>query len=267
MIQQRKSAGWLSTFVRVLLFCLGSAILLATVSRLTQGFPKAWADHLTIIVATILTFGLTLLFLRWEGLSLGDVGLIPGSQSIFRVATGFLIGLILAFLQVAGVMLFGHLKLVLYPEFSFPYILSAFLLYFLVASREELAFRAYPLRGLNYVLGPWTAQLIVAIIFSLEHVAGGMSWMQAFLGSGVGAILFGVAALRTRGIALPVGLHAAWNFGQWVFGFKNVPGIWEAVVEKGYGPKVMHTGMISYIVIMSLAIVVFYCFPVKNNVK
>ena len=219
MIQQRKSAGWLSTFVRVLLFCLGSAILLATVSRLTQGFPKAWADHLTIIVATILTFGLTLLFLRWEGLSLGDVGLIPGSQSIFRVATGFLIGLILAFLQVAGVMLFGHLKLVLYPEFSFPYILSAFLLYFLVASREELAFRAYPLRGLNYVLGPWTAQLIVAIIFSLEHVAGGMSWMQAFLGSGVGAILFGVAALRTRGIALPVRIYRSvefWTMGFWL---------------------------------------------------
>ena len=43
-----------------------------------------------------------------------------------------------------------------------------------------------------------------------------------------------------KGIAFPVGLHAAWNFGQWIFGFKNVPGIWEAIVEKGYGPEVMN---------------------------
>ncbi|MDP4252141.1 MAG: type II CAAX endopeptidase family protein [Bacteroidota bacterium] len=264
MIQQPKPARWPPTLVRVLLFCLGSAIILAIVSRLTQGFPKAWADHLSIIVAIILTFGLTLLFLRWEGLSLRDVGLMTGSQSISRVATGFLIGLVLASLQVTGVMLFGNVKLVLNPELSFPYILSAFLLYFLIACREELAFRAYPLRGLNYVLGPWTAQFIVAIIFSLEHVVGGMSWMQAFLGSGTGAILFGVAALRTKGIALPIGLHAAWNFGQWVFGFKNTPGVWEAIVEKGYGPKVMRTGMISYILIMSLAIVIFYRFPAKK---
>jgi membrane protease YdiL (CAAX protease family) len=231
-----------------------------------QGFPKAWTDHVTVILATILTFGLTLLFLRWEGLDLRDVGLMPGRQSIFRVATGFLIGLILAFLQVAGVMLLGHVNLVLYPAPGFPYIFTAFLLYLLIALREELAFRAYPLRGLNYVLGPWTAQAIVAIIFSLEHVAGGMSWMQAFLGPGIGAILFGVAALRTKGIALPIGLHAAWNFGQWTFGFKNVPGIWEAVVEKGYGQEVIRTGMISYVFIMILAIVIFYRFPVKNKV-
>ncbi|MFI5192489.1 MAG: CPBP family intramembrane glutamic endopeptidase [Chitinophagales bacterium] len=267
MIQQSKPARWLPTLVRVLLFCLGSATVLATVSRFTQGFPKAWSDHLTILLAIILTFGLTLLFLRWEGLDLGDVGLIPGSQSISRMATGFLIGLILASLQVGAVILFGHLKLVLYPTLSFHYILSAFLLYLLIASREELAFRAYPLRGLNYVIGPWPAQLIVAVIFSLEHVVGGMTWIQAFLGSGMGAILFGVAALRTKGVALPIGLHAAWNFGQWVFGFKNVPGIWEAIVEKGYGPRVMHTGMISYIFIMSLAIVIFYRFPARNNAE
>ncbi|MGH2564732.1 MAG: hypothetical protein ACRDE5_09470, partial [Ginsengibacter sp.] len=50
-------------------------------------------------------------------------------------------------------------------------------------------------------------------------------------------------------------LHSAWNFGQWAMGFKNKPGIWQAVVEKGYGAKAENTGLAAFILVMVLAIV------------
>ena len=211
---------WRYTLGRVLLFCLISAIVLATLSGLTAGISKQWSQHLLIALAAIITFGITILFVRWEGIRLSDVGVIPRRGSLLRVVIGFLIGLILALLQPVLVLLSGHLKIIPAPA-SFSVVTSNFLLYFLIACREEIAFRGYPLRSLNYVIGPWWAQLIIAIIFSIEHIVGGMSWIHAFLGSGIGAILFGIAALKTKGIALPIGLHAAWNFGQWCMGFKN----------------------------------------------
>jgi len=141
------------------------------------------------------------------------------------------------------------------------------LLYILVAIREELAFRGYPLFSLNHRFGLWTTQIIILIIFSLEHVAGGMTWFQAFLGTGTGALLFGFAALKTNGIALSIGLHAAWNFGQWCLGFKKETGLFHGIVEKGFENVVERNGWISYLVIMIIAVVIFYFYKPENTMK
>ena len=100
-----------------------------------------------------------------------------------------------------------------------------------------MAFRGYALWNSNYAIGPWKALLIVTFIFILEHIAGGMTAGQAIAGAGAGALLFGIAALRTKGLALPIGLHAAWNFGQWLLGFKDEPGLWHAIIQKGFEKK------------------------------
>jgi membrane protease YdiL (CAAX protease family) len=265
MSQNSTVSKWKYTLGRVLLFCISCAIILAAASRLTQGMRKEWSQHLLITIAAIVTFGLTILFVHREGLRLSDVGVVPGRRTIPRLCIGFSIGIFLALLQPALVLLFGHLKLVINPKLTFGYVISHLLLYFLVACREELAFRGYPLRSLNYVMGSWKAQLIIAVIFSLEHVIGGMTWVQAFLGSGVGAVLFGVAALKTKGIAMPMGIHAAWNFGQWCVGFKNEPGIWQAITEKGYEVKVEQAGLICYLLVMGLAILAFYYYGNTTN--
>jgi membrane protease YdiL (CAAX protease family) len=70
----------------------------------------------------------------------------------------------------------------------------------------------------------------VAFAFAVEHVVGGMRWLHAILGAGIGSLLLGMAALATRGLAMPISLHAAWNFGQWwIVRFLNrlrrIPGI------------------------------------------
>jgi hypothetical protein len=123
-----------------------------------------------------------------------------------------------------------------------------------------LAFRGYPLRRLDSCFGVWTAQFVVALVFAVEHVAGGSTWMNAFLGAFVGSVLFGMAALVTRGLAVPIGLHAAWNFGQWTLGEKETSGLWKPVIEQGYKMHVDHMGMLGYLVVFGSATVALHLF-------
>jgi hypothetical protein len=163
----------------------------------------------------------------------------------------------MALLQPLLVLMFGHVTLT-WSSINIGLVASNLLLYFLIACREELAFRGYPLRSLTYAAGAWKAQLIVAIVFAAEHMVGGMNWQHAVFGAGIGAIFFGVAALRTKGLALPVGLHAAWNFGQWCVGFKNEPGLWQAIIEKGYEGRFDVINSACYVFVMLTSIIVFW---------
>lgn len=252
------------TVGRVLLFSLSCAIILVFCSGLAQNIPFTFTDHLSILSAAMLTFLLILLFLKWEKLNLNEVGIIPGKYSISRFLCGYIIGFGMAASQALIVLIYGHVQLKLVPNISIIDILPPLLLYFFIACREELAFRSYSLRSLNRVLGPVWALTIIGIIFIIEHALGGMTWKMAILGSGAGAILFGVAALKTKGLALSLGLHSAWNFGQWTFGFKNKPGIWQAVVEKGYESEIKNVGLAAFLLVMGIAIA-GVCFYYRNS--
>jgi len=258
MEENIKGKKWINTLGRVLLFCASCAAMLALSSGLTKGWTSAWSQVLSIAIAGACAFLLTLIFIRWEGCSLKDIGLVPGHNTLPRLLIGFVAGSGLALLQPMLVLMTGHITLVYNPDAGLNGLIINLFLYLAIAGREEIAFRGYPLRSLNYVIGPRGAQAIVAIIFIAEHVTGGMTWPQAIVGSGMGAILFGLAALKTKGIALSVGLHWAWNFGQWSLGFKNNTGFYHVVVEKGYEARAQQAGWASYIVVMALAIVFFY---------
>jgi membrane protease YdiL (CAAX protease family) len=95
--------------------------------------------------------------------------------------------------------------------------------------------------------------LIVALIFTLEHRAGGYSWTNALFVAFVGSLLFGTAALATRGLALPIGLHAAWNFGQWIIGEKETPGLWKPIIPGGPSGNANDVALIAYVAVFGLA--------------
>ena len=248
---------WLRTLGRVLLFCLSCAAVLIASSSLTQWIAGPWSSVSLAVIASLGAFALTVLFVRWEGLQLKDVGAMPGRQSLPRVALGFLIGLLLVVLQSGLVGGMGHIHWVRLPGTGVAPAMFALMVYFVLAVREEVAFHGYPLRSLDRSIGIWGAQLIVAVIFALEHVAGGMTWLQAFSGAAVGSLLFGMASLTTRGLAMPIGIHAAWNFGQWMLGEKDSSGFWHPVIEKGFEGRVELAGSISYLLVMGLAILAF----------
>lgn len=229
-------------------------LILILCSSLTKDAPDAIEDHLSILASTLLTASSILLFLRWEKLTPEDVGIVAKKHSVQRFLSGYAIGFSMAGAQALIVLMYGHFQLKPISDISFIDILSPLLLYFFIACREELAFRSYSLRSLNLSLGPIWALSTMAVIFIFEHIAGGMTWGMAVLGSGTGALLFGIAALKTKGLALSLGLHSAWNLGQWTFGFKNKPGIWEAVVEKGFEAEMEHVGLAAFLLVMALTI-------------
>lgn len=243
------------TLVRVLFFYLCSFLVLVFTSGLTKSLPSEVADLSSVLFASILTFLLVYLFTRWEQLRSIDVGVVPGKSTIQRFVVGNAIGLSMAVIQAATVICFGHLQITIVPNITAWQIVLPFALYFFVACREELVFRSYSLRSLDYSFSSAVALLFVTVIFVLEHAVAGMTWKMAVIGSGLGGILFGLSALKTRGLALPLGLHSAWNFGQWMTGFKNKPGIWNAVVEKGYERETENVGLAAFVSVMFLAII------------
>ena len=245
-----KNKGWFYTLTRVIFFYACTIVVIISTSALTKNMSADIADNLSMFLATILNLLLVVIFTRWEKLKLNDVGIIPSKKS----APLFTIGLLMAIMQVMIVLSSGHLQLNLVPEVTITEIILTLLLFILAGTREELVFRSYFLRSLSYSLTPFLALVIMTAIFSIEHLVAGYTWQNGILGAGTGAILFGLAALKTKGLALPLGLHIAWNFGQWSLGFKGRPGIWEAIVEKGFDEHVQNIGMGAYLFVMGLAI-------------
>ncbi|SHG97984.1 type II CAAX endopeptidase family protein [Flagellimonas flava] len=252
--ETNKKKGRYYTLARVILFFACTLVVHILSSILTENAPERIVEQLLMLSATILTFFLVLLFTRWEKLKPNDVGIVPGKKSASRFSIGFGAGLLMAITQALIVLSFGHFQLKLVPEITMAEIGLPLLLYVLVGSREELVFRSYSLRSLSYSWTPFLALVIMTTIFSLEHLVSGNTWQNAIIGAGTGGILFGLAALKTKGLALPLGLHIAWNFGQWSLGFKGRPGIWEAIVEKGYESQVENIGLAAFIFVMGLAI-------------
>jgi membrane protease YdiL (CAAX protease family) len=223
------------------------------VARYQSGYRSM---ALVELVASVLTFGLTLAFARWDRLRRDSIGLGSSSRSIPRFALGTLIGLSLGSAQALISHALGHTLWVHTPSSILGPIGIAALAFFFGALREELAFHAYPLFRLDRDLGPWPALVIVTLVFAAEHVAGGVTWFHAITGAAVGGLFFGLLAFITRGIAVPIGAHAALNFSLWLFGAKDDSGLFRIIPQPGFERSVEINTTIAYILVMCVAIAI-----------
>lgn len=88
------------------------------------------------------------------------------------------------------------------------------------AFAQEFVFRGYPFQALINEYGAWTAQWVIIVPFAMMHFHHGMNLHDialTTLTTGLGSLLFGLAYLCTRHLALPIGLHLGWNFMQSLF--------------------------------------------------
>lgn len=88
------------------------------------------------------------------------------------------------------------------------------------AFHEEIGFRSYVLKNLLTAKGIWKSQSIIAIIFAVYHILGGQDLVSSLLSTSLWSVDFGLAAVYSRGLALPTGIHAASTIGQAFFGMK-----------------------------------------------
>jgi membrane protease YdiL (CAAX protease family) len=240
--------------------------LLATAAPFDRRIPQVTPGMVTGAITSVGTFLLTVVFVRWEGLRLVDVGAAIGKRSGLRFVAGFLAGLLLVVLHVLIEAFVGGLRWVRTEGVGSLDVVMMLITCVLLACREELAFRGYPLRRLNSLFGLWVSLIIVALVFALEHVAGGSSWTQALFGAGVGSLLFGMAALATRGLAVPIGIHAAWNLGDWLHGGKGSGGLWHPIGLDANRDRADSAAIIGYVVIMLAATLAFWLWRPRARV-
>lgn len=249
----------------VLVFLILCPVLLASTAGIQHQFAGVPAGLFIGAITSGVTFVLTAAFVRWDRLRLEDVGAAIGKRSPLRFTVGFIMGLLLVALHTSILGFAGHVRWVRSEGVGSLSVLTTLIAYFLLSCREELAFHGYPLRRLNTLFGLWVSQSIIALVFAAEHVAGGSSWVQALFGAGMGSLLFGMASIATRGLAVPIGLHAAWNLGDWIRGGKDSTGLWHPVSADTFRDRAELVGMIGYVMVMAAATLAFWWFHTRQR--
>lgn len=168
-------------------------------------------------------FSGSLLIVTWialvlDGERLSSLGLTPTGNRVREFAIGFVLSAVLyaALHLVRAASVGAH-----WTPTGFGIVSTALpglVVAMLLMLPEELLFRGYAFRRGGEILGPRVALGISAILFGLYHVAGSGMWaMGAFFTFAMpvlGGWLFGLAAQRTAGLALPIGLHLGGNWIQ-----------------------------------------------------
>ncbi len=188
------------------------------------GVHEAWREPLPVMFLLLATWAA--MRLRREPLS--NVGLRMDARWAREFAWGSVAGVAML-LATAGLMAAsGVLRFELDPARSLSAIALGLNAFVWAAVLEELLFRGFVFQRLLDGLGTWPAQLGMAALFAAGHWSNpGMEGVARLVGTvdiAVVAVLLGLAYLRTRSLALPLGLHLGWNWMQGsVLGF-NVSG-------------------------------------------
>ena len=199
--------------------------------------PDALAWALMAVPSGIIALGLLVvsgLLLKREGSSMSALGLPTDARRAREFGVGFAIGMPL-FLAVAWAQ-----SAMVGASWQFQgasgaiAALSGLVTAATMVLAEELLFRGAALRYLRRLSGDWGAIIISALLFGAYHLIGSNDWAMGaffrFLTSTLGGVLFAWAAVRSGGLALPIGLHLG---GNWVqaslarFTTTDAPGVFE----------------------------------------
>ncbi|HEY0703044.1 MAG TPA: CPBP family intramembrane glutamic endopeptidase [Candidatus Acidoferrales bacterium] len=89
--------------------------------------------------------------------------------------------------------------------------------FILVAMFEEFAFRGYMQSTLGSGIGFWPAAAILSLLFGAIHLQNpSEAWFGAVMAGSFG-LLAAFALSRTGNIWFPIGMHAAWDWGETYF--------------------------------------------------
>lgn len=208
-----RNGWWVAIFLAVLAGLLFPTLLIS--SQLGHEV-SIWEQALLIGLATVVVQ-----FLRRKPVTevTGPLGL----KSLGDLGRGLALGFLLMALPAAALWFGGWVRFDLNP-FDGQALLSAIALMAGVAAAEELLFRGVIFQRLIAGVGVWPAQVAVGLLFVLTHLGNpGMDGdVRLWAGANifVASLLFGQAFIRTRGLALPIGLHFMANLTQGaLFGF------------------------------------------------
>lgn len=206
-----RNGWWILVFIALM---LASRFAYTPASRALQGLgvpPDALEP---------LRFGFLLLVtwicvrLRRERLS--SIGFVLDARWARDLGLGALVGIASALLAVAMIWAGGGVRLEPDPARSFAALAQGAWMFLFVALFEETLFRGFMFQRLVAGAGPRIALLVFALLFAASHWGNpdmhGATLAWATVELFLGAVLLGLAYLRTRSLALPIGLHFGWNW-------------------------------------------------------
>jgi len=178
------------------------------------GLPALWLEPAPFLFALLATWACTRL--RREPLS--SVGFRLDQRWFREMVCGTLLGVATALAVVGMIYIIGGVRFELDPARSVGSLLIGLYVFLFAALLEETLFRGFLFQRLLDGIGVWPAQIAVGALFVLAHGdSPGMQGTTQIVASAdlfLGAVMLGLAYLRTRSLALPIGLHLGWNWTQ-----------------------------------------------------
>ncbi len=217
-------AGW--RLIIALAICLVILAGFASVSRLMrQGqVPQNPFSPDVLLTGESTLFGIVLaaawIMSKLEGRHISSYGLpwrgAFGLEFWKGTAIGFAaISVLVGALRVAGVFRLGETSLHGVELLKYAILWACALL--AVAFFEEYAFRGYALFTLTTGMTFWPAALLCSAIFGSVHLGNsGESYLGA-LSAGLIGLLFCLLLRKTGSLWMPIGFHAAWDWGETFF--------------------------------------------------
>jgi membrane protease YdiL (CAAX protease family) len=205
--RQLRNGWWILIFFLVLAAFLVPLIILAQGEN--QGVPIGMQAIIIVLASS------TGQLLRRKPLT--ELFGTFNARWLQELCAGGLIGSALMLIPACILGIFGWVRWQWNPA-TLSSLASGLLLFAGVAAAEELLFRGFAFQRLSSGLGQWPAQLITASFFLLTHLNNpGMTGSIKVMASAnifLASILFGVAFIRTRSLAMPLGLHWMANWVQ-----------------------------------------------------
>ena len=219
--------------LRVALFWVAYFAILLLASVAKSAAPPKWGQIVWGLTSSIALVAVTLFMLRREGRSAKEVGFGVSRGTIARFLLGALVGICAYLFSVAAIaVLVGPIHFARVAGPSVSVVGLTVCSYLALALMEEIGLRGYALRTLDARFGLAWAMFAAASVTALSHLAFGWAWQTVAMGVVPGALLFGAAAIASRGLAMPIGLHAAVNIARWITGETDNAGLWTLAVDE-----------------------------------
>lgn len=208
-----RNGWWILTFLALFLV---SQPVYRVVSKAMQqhGFDGAWLSPLPVVFLLLVTYAC----LRLRRESLAAVGLRLDLTWAREILYGAALGIALILLVTGLIAVTGGVRFSLDPARSLSALTMGAWVFAWAVLLEELLFRGFVFQRLLDGIGAWPALVAMAVLFALAHWGNpgmeGATVMWATIDTALGAILLGLAYLRTRRLALPIGIHFGWNWAQ-----------------------------------------------------
>ncbi|HEU0154140.1 MAG TPA: CPBP family intramembrane glutamic endopeptidase [Arenimonas sp.] len=206
-----RNGWWMLLFAA---FIAATSAVYTPISRAATaaGLHEGWREPLPFLLTLLVTWAC----LRLRRESLADVGWGLDRRWFTLAGIGVALGLGSLLLAAALIAASGGVVFSLDPARSVGALAWGAYLFLFVALLEENLFRGFLFQRLVDGAGPWIAQLVFALVFALGHWDNpgmdGITRVVASVELALASLMLGLAYLRTRSLALPVGLHFGWNW-------------------------------------------------------